>query len=126
MVPSELDASALGAVTWFDLFDYPLTYLELEQWRMKVPSDIDQQIPPPSFVQGFYCIPGREYIIRTRLGRLGISHQKFHKACRAAQWFACVPFVRMVAVANTLGWNNAQAGSDIDFFIVAQKGRVWG
>ncbi len=110
---------SLAKIVWFDLFDYPLTLLELgKEPDQKLSSFI-------TFTQGFYCLKNREYIIKTRLQRTALAHKKFKKARGAAKIFAHIPFVRMVGVGNTLGWNNARAESDIDFFIVAQQGRIF-
>ena len=36
-----------------------------------------------------------------------------------------VPFIKMVAVCNTLGYDNAAKDSDIDLFIIAKRGRLF-
>ena len=144
----DLEKSLLATIIWFDMFEYPLTLLELAQWRM-VPLSLNPLLPkegsgevnPLSVIQkalaeslflqqriahqnGFYFLKGRETLIPIRLHRAALAHQKLKKARRAARIFAGIPFVRMIAVGNTLGWNNAREESDIDFFIVAQQGRL--
>ncbi len=110
---------SLAKIVWFDLFDYPLTLLELgKEPDLKLLSWVTS-------TQGFYCLKGREGIIRTRLQRATLAHAKYKKAHRAASIFALLPFVRMVAIGNTLGYNNARQESDIDFFVVAKEGHIF-
>jgi hypothetical protein len=35
------------------------------------------------------------------------------------------PFVKMIAVINSLSYNNSREDSDIDILIIAKKGRLW-
>ncbi len=78
-----------------------------------------------SSCQGLYFLKGREEIIKTRLKRYRLAQNKFKKALFATRIFSWVPFARLMAVCNTLGWNNAGEGSDIDFFVVVQHGRIF-
>jgi hypothetical protein len=41
---------------------------------------------------------------------------------RLFQW---IPFVKLVGVMNSLSHDNVSKDSDIDFFIVARRGRIW-
>ena len=51
---------------------------------------------------------------------------KFWKKVKKYQpLFGMIPFVKLVAVGNTLAINGVGDNSDIDLFIVARQGRVW-
>lgn len=55
-----------------------------------------------------------------------ISHdKKFRIAQKAARLISWVPFVKLAAVCNTLSFGAAEEKSDIDFFIIVKKGRIW-
>ena len=41
------------------------------------------------------------------------------------KWLALVPYVKMVAVMNSLAHDNVHADSDIDLLVVTKKGRLW-
>jgi hypothetical protein len=53
------------------------------------------------------------------------SIEKFEIAQRAARWLRFVPFVRMIALTGTLAMKNCEKNSDIDFFVVLKKGRIF-
>lgn len=63
------------------------------------------------------------YIERQWLGI--VSLKKWRLAVRGAKLLCLAPFVRMVAVGNTLAIEHAREDSDIDFFIVAKIERLW-
>ena len=141
-----LQRSILAAITYFDLFDYPLTSTEVWKYLWVTPS-VEQKkhsvLEMPTLFavideleklekdgrvasgNGFYFLPGREALIKTRNLRHVIAYRKWRKALRIIRFLRFLPHVRMIAVANTLAYDNADEGSDIDFFIVTAKGRVW-
>lgn len=138
--------SILSAITYFDLFDYPLTSTEVwkYQWRgtdadnnaeergtvfsLFEVIDTLEQLEKDGRVtsgNGFYFLPGREALIKTRNLRHVIAYRKWRKALRVVRVLRWFPCIRMIAVANTLAYDNADEGSDIDLFIVTKAGRVW-
>lgn len=138
----KLDHSVLATIAWFDLFEYPLTAWEVGKWQIdcdrrgainRAPTGVGVLDALQKLVTegelgrkwGCYFLPGREEIVEMRQRRYLLASEKFSKARRVARWFRCVPFVRLVAVCNTLGYSNAAGESDIDLFIVAAPGRVW-
>lgn len=74
---------------------------------------------------GYYFFSGREELIETRRHRLLISEHKLKIACRAARLVRSVPFLKAIFVCNTVGSEQATKDSDIDFFIVTEKNRIW-
>lgn len=126
----------LAAIIYFNLFDYPLT--ATEAWKYlwqpeKVPGlfeviDALEELEKEGRVasgNGFYFLPGREALIKTRNLRHVIAYRKWRKALRIIRILRIFPHIRMIAVANTLAYDNADEESDIDLFIVTAKGRVW-
>lgn len=123
------------ALVYFDLFEYPLTAVEL--WKYAPTAcrcalaDIMAgltELEARGRVEhhgGFWTLPDRAAIIITRLSRYTASERKYARAKRAVQFLKRIPSIRMVAVANTLAWNHAREGSDIDLFIVTCPGAVW-
>jgi len=131
-----LTRSLLSTVAFFDLADFPLALFEVYKWlwqpdRHYTLIEVDRALHDAvvtktlARVDGFYCLPGRERIVQTRLARYQIAEKKFNVALRAARVLRVVPFVRCIAVCNTVGYSNARTASDIDFFIIGRRGRLW-
>lgn len=131
-----LRTAIADTVTFFDLANFPLTAFEIYKWlwspeKKYLLGDVDTALRGMTqegtlvAVDGWYCLPGRQQIIETRLERYQLAERKYRIALRAVRRLRWVPFVQMVAVCNTLGYSNAGVGSDIDFFIVGRRGRLW-
>ena len=74
---------------------------------------------------GMIMLFGREATTAERNIREIISKPKWDRAVRATKIIRYVPFVRMVAICNTLAYNMAKKDSDIDLLIVIKKDRIW-
>lgn len=113
----------LEILTYFDLFDYPLTKEEVltfaeikeAEWKNK---NIEEKA-------GFYFLKGRSEIIEIRRRREKHARKLWKKTYFYLKFLKCVPFLKMVAVCNTLAFNHPEKNSDIDLFIVTKKNRLW-
>lgn len=134
-----LDRPILRTMAYFDVFDYPLTAAEI--WRWIYPEHLTSQpialgeIEPGllalvadgriSQQDTYYFLPGREGIVATRQERFLLDKKKWQRAKTVARFVEVVPFVKMVAVVNTLAINNAKEESDIDLLIITSPGHIW-
>jgi hypothetical protein len=132
-VNKNLKGAIIETIAFFDMFDHPLTDLEIwENLNYKCGyAEVRELLSGNSsaaFVEsknGFYFLPGRRGIYDTRMRRYNYAGRKFKRAVRIAKIFKAVPWIRMIAVGNLMGANNLRDGSDIDFFIIAEQKRVW-
>jgi len=135
---SELEKSILAAVVYFDIFDYPLTELEISKWlyceykRAGYSfSQIQSALIEPNLQKrlssdkGFYFLPSRERIVDLRVKNYKNAERKFRKAVRFVKLLHLIPFIKMVAVCNSLAFSNAGDFSDIDFFIITKRKRIF-
>ncbi|MDO8599570.1 MAG: hypothetical protein Q7S02_05670 [bacterium] len=104
-------------LTWFDLFDWPLTPAEIPDSRFQIPDSL--------ITEGFICSSGRERLVLVRRRKAILAWRKYRKARRWARVLACVPWVRMIAIGNDLGYGNCSDASDIDLVIITAPKRVW-
>ncbi len=132
----ENEKSILRAICYFDVFDYPLTLMEVWKYSpmankisLAEASEILQNSQALkdklSFKQGFVFLKDRENIIEARLRNHARALDFWFRAKRGADWLRFVPFIKMIAVCNNLSWHNVKEESDIDFYIVVTKGRIW-
>lgn len=135
---TELERVLCATVAYYDLFEYPLTALELWQYAIAPRADefslgdIHRLLDESAVLgeklghdSGFYFLTGRSSICKTRRERSTLAVQKMKKAKRVALLLAAVPFVRFVAVCNTLGLRHASKESDIDLVLGARRGTLW-
>ncbi len=135
-----LEQSILRTLAYFDTFDYPLTETELWRWvyppdqAARVPTelaDVQQALRQPPLQQrvaqrdNFVFLRGRESLVPLRHQRKQDNQRRWRRAKTVARYVEILPFVRMVAVVNTLAIDNARPASDIDLLIVIQAGRMW-
>jgi len=131
-------------IKYFDLFNYPLKKDEVFKWlfnyqnikTLKYPSENSQKLfddlaclvreGKVAERAGYSFLPPRGEIIKIREERERISLKKISKAQRMAMILGFVPGVKMIAVVSNLGYLNADKDADIDLFIVAEKGKIWG
>ncbi|MEY4745175.1 MAG: hypothetical protein RL272_1120 [Candidatus Parcubacteria bacterium] len=137
MADPALRRSLAATLSYFDLFDYPLTLAELLRYRYRLESepaasawsaaDALAALADPAFGtrDGYWFLAGRESCVATRERRFRLSEKKFARARRVARFLRLLPSVRLVAVCNSLAIANADEESDIDLFVVARPGTLW-
>lgn len=131
----ELEQAIVQAVTYSDIFDYPLTAEEIHRYLMGIAIDRDtfnatlQQSPLVrqhlSQRDGYYTLSGRESIVAIRREREQAAARVWPRALSYGRIIASLPFVRMVAITGELAMDNIGPHSDIDYFIVTEPGRLW-
>ncbi len=144
-----LSQDILGTIIYYDILKFPLTSFEIwkyllgiENWESGIENgnkknteyslgEIIEALENKELkkhveeFRGFYFLKGRKSLVEQRLQNDKNSIAKFKIARRVAWWMQFVPFVRMVAVTGTLAMKNPERDSDIDFFVVLEKGRIW-
>ena len=103
---------------WFELFDWALTPEEYTAFGVGVPKGA-------IIKDGFVVAPGYEDLAWARRRKTQWAWRKLKKARRWSRAFTCVPFVRMIAVGNALGYGNCRNEGDIDLIVITAPHRVW-
>ncbi len=138
-----LSKMIIQTICYFDVFDMPLTVFEIKRHLVnysgeKLTKDVDLSLfgvvtaledeKLKQFIEqknGFYFLKHRETIIGKRKQRARISIRKFKIAAKMAHILKELPFIRMVAVTGTMAMRNARKESDIDYFLIIKKGRIF-
>ena len=124
----------LTPLIFFNIFDFPLTAVEAWQWQYKEKMELHEIVTTLNRMvdsgvleskQGFYFLPGKEENVIKRLNNYNIAEKKYKKVRKICRSLALMPFVRMIAVCNTLAYSNANKNSDIDLFIITAKNKIW-
>ncbi|MEJ2735766.1 MAG: hypothetical protein P8189_19750 [Anaerolineae bacterium] len=126
----------LHTLVYADLFDYPLTVLEIHRFLTGYAAPLatveehlghhDLLCERLGSTAPFWFLAGREHLVAMRQEREVFSRTLWRQARRYARLMTAIPFVRMVSITGSLAMNNAShAQDDVDLLIVAAKGRVW-
>jgi len=135
---NQLEQAIFSTIVYFDLFDYPLTLIELERFLLSKQAvsgsvrEIDQALGQSPMLQrrirakdGFCYLRGREGIVEERRKRYRTAGRKWKRACRVARVLSYLPFVRAIFVSNSLAIQNTKPKSDIDLVIITRTRGVW-
>ena len=131
-----LKKSILQTIAYFDLFDFPLTAEEIQENLYKIfrPVHIKevkgtlQQMLDTDVIENlkdYHVLKGRANLVETRKRHRFIAEKFWNRVKLYSRLIHNIPFVRMIAVCNTLAYDNPKEDSDIDLFIVIEKGRMW-
>lgn len=132
-----LDAAILRTVLYADVFDFPLTVEELHFYlvfdRQTSPAEVRHALSTsPALAVAlrydgqYVMLAARPTLAAQRAAREEASQHLWPLAERYGRWLARLPFVRMVAVTGALAVHNAaSAQDDLDYFLLAEPGRVW-
>ncbi len=142
---SSLEEAIVRTIVYFDLFSYPLTEWEIWKWQyhgevqsakckvqkfelievIKALEKSEALKQLLSFHDGFYFLQGRKELVDERKKRYVISDHKLKYVKKWLRFLQYAPFVREIAICNSLGYHNARESSDIDLFVVTDPGRIW-
>ncbi len=131
-----LKMSILWTLAYFDIFDHPLTSFEIWKYLWSPDGSIDfEQVKSEldnlktqetvGVKDGFYFLANRQDIILKRKISWQISKRKIDRARLMAKIFQYVPYIRGIFICNRVASYMAEAQSDIDLFIIAERERLW-
>lgn len=128
------EQSIIFVISYFDVFDYPPTFFEVWRYLFGFKAPLDQVISQLDELirrgkiemkNGFYFLPGKSHLVDFRQDKYDISEKNWRKAITAIKIINHLPFIKMVAVVNSLSLFNCDKNSDIDLLIVSKKGKIW-
>ncbi len=132
---SGLELAILETVAYADVFDFPLTEVEIHRSLIGSAEPLESvrraladgaMVPVALARTGeYYTLPGRASLVQTRRERAEAAARLWPQAISYGKRIAQLPFVRMVAVTGSLAVNNADPGADLDYLVVTAPGRLW-
>ncbi|PJC37180.1 hypothetical protein CO046_01970 [Candidatus Peregrinibacteria bacterium CG_4_9_14_0_2_um_filter_53_11] len=132
MRPTSFDSALRATLTYFGLMGLALRPDEVAQYlygwdATPTLSQVVQEMARlPEIVEssGFYTLRGAESLVEYRRAAAPLVRERWRKVRRFGGLFSALPFVRMVAVVNSLAHGLASPKSDIDLFVVVEDGRM--
>jgi hypothetical protein len=128
-----LKKDILAAIAYFDLFNYPITQTEIFLFLRNTycHSEFNSQMVKLVNrgliyqLDEFYSLQKDFSLIERRRTGNQKAKKLLQTADSAAHLLSKFPYVRGVAVSGSLSKNFADDDSDIDFFIITEKNRLW-
>ncbi len=128
---ASIERAVIEALAYSDLFDFPLSIEELHRY-LPLPvnlSDLADALNSHDerfeTCDGFYFLAGRETVVTIRQQREAASLSVFRRAVRFGHILGALPFIRMVGLTGSLALLNCDENADIDYVLVAARGRIW-
>jgi len=118
---------------YFQIFKFPLTLQEIHRF-CNVNCDV-KEIEGLLFdlvrrdilwnIKDCYLLESSPTLVENKKEGASIAKVKLKEAAQAARVINFFPFVRMVSLSGSLSKGYFEEGSDIDFFIITSKNRMW-
>lgn len=123
--------SVLSTISYFDLFDIALTEEEIMEFLLFGEQDfkkVDIYLWESQLINefnGFFFLKDNRHIHKDFFHKLERA-KSYWKKVRRYQWlFSLCPFVKLVAVCNSLTINDVRENSDIDLLVVTEKNKLF-
>lgn len=125
--------SILKTLAYFDMFLHPLKPEEIRLF-------LDQPVATDELVaaldtmlqsghvfrfNGFYSLRNEPLLMERRVKGNELAEKLLQTAYHNARFLQNFPFVRGVGISGSLSKNYADAGTDIDFFIITRSNSLW-
>ena len=123
----------LATLAYFDLFNYPLTRVEIYLFlQNKYDYDFFDDALESLLLSGhiflfdkFYTLHNDHYLVVHRLTGNKKADELIKIALRVGELLIRFPYVRGIAISGSLSKNYADEKSDIDLFVITAKNRLW-
>jgi hypothetical protein len=132
--PGKTESAILHALLYFDVFHFPLKASELLEYANSGCRDLPEMINTLARMkheglvkqQGeLYTVSDEPGLFERRLRGNNEAVRYLRIAKRISGFIARFPFVRGVMISGSLSKGFMDQKSDIDFFIITEKGRLW-
>ena len=135
-----LKEQIIKTLRYFDVQELCLTLLEIEKYLLQqdfgrpqattyttvqIMEEIEKMPERVKEEQGFYCLPGRQELVRRRLDNNLYATPRLKKARKFLKYMRFIPFVSAVALGGSEARSSSKKGSDIDLFILTKPKRMW-
>ncbi|WBX71642.1 nucleotidyltransferase domain-containing protein [Tenacibaculum retecalamus] len=122
----------LKAISYFSIFNYPLTSEEIFKFSdikgkdkmVKELSSLEQKGVIYN-IKGYYSAINDEGILVRRLKGNKNAENIMPKAWKIAKLISNFPYIESVCISGSLSKGYFDEKSDIDFFIITKKNRIW-
>ncbi len=131
---NKIQKAVLSTLAFFDIFDRPLTFEELYLYLYKAKAS-EQELQKQLYelthnnkvgkLGDWYFLPGRLKFLQEYPNRQELTKKLTTKVQKKIWYLKNVPFIKMIAIVNSVAFSTVHKDSDIDIFVITSKGRVY-
>ena len=127
---SSIQMDVLATLSYFSVFDYPVTIEELNNYLSDEvqPSDISCLINANLIQQSenkYYNLKDYPIDLKDRIKGNKRAEQLKERAIKRANFIGSFPFVRSVCLSGSMSKGYMGQDADLDFFIITEPNRLW-
>lgn len=126
------EKSILRTLLYFDIFSYPLTKKEIEQFsplatNSRNAGTLDKLVAMQLVYEHneFYMVQNQLPLASRRIAGNSLARKKLKTAQRYSRLIARIPFVRGIMLSGSISKGYMDSKSDIDYFIITEVNRLW-
>ena len=127
---SSIQKEVLATLSYFSVFDYPVTIEELNNYLSHEvqPKDLSSLIKANLIQQSdnkYYNLSNYSINLEDRITGNKRAEKLKDRAIRRASFIGSFPFVRSVCLSGSMSKGYMGQDADLDFFIITKSGRLW-
>ena len=121
----------LQIISYFDSFDYPVKFDELQSLLDFEKNEIRNALTSlingnrVSNVNGYYFVPGKYWTIRKRVKSNRIFRNSLPKILRSGWILSHIPFVRGLILTGSSSKEILEKNDDFDFLVIVEPNHLW-
>ncbi len=129
-----LKQATLATLVYGDIFDYPLTPGEVQNYLVENKATKTQVAKTLTILiaehkigetKNYFFLQKRYGLVKKRITRNKYSKKKYAKAIFFSKLLRVIPTINLVAITGALSMNNSTASDDIDLLIITAKNTIW-
>jgi predicted nucleotidyltransferase len=129
----EIELHVVNTLKYFHMFRHPLysedihNFIGIEIEIKQLQELLDYMVLKGELYvySGMYMLEDTPKFSEKRLKGVVMAESVMHKAIKSAAIISSFPFVKSVCISGSLSKGYADERSDIDYFIITQKNRLW-
>ncbi len=142
---SYLRNSIIATIVYYDVFDYPLTLLEVFKYLInpariarindgigeidinEIAGELDKLVKAEIIGEknGFYFLADEDRLYDIRINRRKIADWKWKRFLRYCRWLSLAPYLRGIFASGSMAIDNTEEKSDFDVLVIAGSGRLY-
>ncbi|MGC4022305.1 MAG: hypothetical protein QM734_10325 [Cyclobacteriaceae bacterium] len=129
---AEDEKIVIRSLLYFDIFNYPITTAEIIRFAPvgiseSIQGTIDNLVAQRKIFRlgEFYSLQDNNFLAERRISGNKLAEEKMTVAKKYAKIISFFPFVRAVMLSGSISKGYMDDKSDIDYFIITEKNRLW-